>query len=208
MTTYKEVTTSLREFYARNAAKRDTFSKEAWKVEERRGFLERLRLQQAERLLEIGAGTGQDSVFFKENGLSVIATDLTPEMVAWCRQKGLDAHVRDFLDLGFPPASFDAVYALNCLLHVPNADIPVALRSVYEVLRPGGLFFLSTYAIDGEHEGIWEQDNHETKRFFSFRSDDRMRGFVQDAGFEVVDLHRRELDRGFRTQTFTLLRPA
>jgi SAM-dependent methyltransferase len=33
------------------------------------------------RLLELGAGTGQDSLFFQENGLAVVATDLSPRMV-------------------------------------------------------------------------------------------------------------------------------
>lgn len=60
--------------------------------------------------------------------LQVVATDLSPAMVGFCRQKGLDAHVMDFLHLDFPAGSFDAVYALNCLLHVPNADLPECWR--------------------------------------------------------------------------------
>jgi hypothetical protein len=41
-------------------------------------------------------------------------------MVARCRDKGLDAQVMDFSQLNFPAQSFDAVHAMNCLLHVPN----------------------------------------------------------------------------------------
>ncbi|MGN9787218.1 hypothetical protein ACTMTF_37750 [Nonomuraea sp. ZG12] len=33
-------------------------------------------------------------------------------MVALCWEKGLEAHVMDFLHLDFPPGSFDAVHVL------------------------------------------------------------------------------------------------
>jgi transglutaminase-like putative cysteine protease len=62
----------------------------------------------------------------------VLCTDLSPAMVELCKAKGLDARVADFLSLGVPPASCDAVYALNCLLLVPTPDMPRVLtrRSV------------------------------------------------------------------------------
>jgi ubiquinone/menaquinone biosynthesis C-methylase UbiE len=62
-------------------------------------------------LLEVGAGTGQDSIFFQVNGLAVAATDLSPGMVESCRRKGLEAYVMDLKDLSFPAESFDAAYA-------------------------------------------------------------------------------------------------
>jgi SAM-dependent methyltransferase len=65
-------------------------------------------------------------------------------MVELCRAKGLDAQVADFLGLGVPPASFDAVYALNCLLHVPTPDLARVLEAIGEVLVPGGLFYAGT----------------------------------------------------------------
>ena len=88
-----------------------------------------------------------------------------------CRQKGLKAFERDFLHLGFPPASFDAVYAINCLLHVPKRELPAVLAAIRLVLKPGGLFFLGLWGgVDSEH--IWEGDTYEPKRFFSLYTDD------------------------------------
>lgn len=46
------------------------------------GFLRRLQQANCTRLLEIGAGTGQDSVFFASHGLDVVATDMSAAMVA------------------------------------------------------------------------------------------------------------------------------
>lgn len=207
MTSYDEVTAELRTIYAANAAKRDAFEKEPWKIEVRQIFLNRLKNDGARRLLEVGAGTGQDSVFFMDHGVDVVATDLTPEMVERCRAKGLEAYVRDFLHLGFEDDSFDAVWAMNCLLHVPNADLPDVLAAIHDILRPGGLFFFNVYGIEGEHEGIWQGDRHEPKRFFSFRLPERISAFAEDAGFLIVEFESRELDRGFSTQSLTLQRP-
>jgi hypothetical protein len=161
---YRDVVDDLRLAYDGSAAERDGREKAPWKVAERSRFLELLRGDRCERLLEIGAGAGQDSAFFSENGLAVIATDLSPQMVARCRAKGLDARVMDFLNLDFPAGSFDAVYALNCLLHVPNASLPEVLEIIRALLRPGGWFFLGLYGGDGE-EGTATQDFHDPPRF-------------------------------------------
>lgn len=184
---YLKVVEDLRAAYNSSASKRDEMPKSQWKVSERAGFLERLHREGKTRLLEIGAGTGNDALFFQEEGLHVVASDLSPEMVQRCRAKGLEAHTMDFLDLDFPPASFDAVYALNCLLHVPNADLPAVLSLVRALLVPGGLFFIGAYGGESS-EGIAPDDWHNPPRFFSLRSDEQIQAFVAEH-FEVIDFH-------------------
>src|SRR2546423_6894663 len=114
---YDQNLPSLRKAYKGRVAEREKGEVDPWKRLERQHFLDALQIrnQRAERLrlLEVGAGTGKDSLFFQENGLDVVCTDLTPEMVDVCRSKGLNAQVMDFLHLDFPKASFDAIYALN-----------------------------------------------------------------------------------------------
>jgi SAM-dependent methyltransferase len=201
---YGDVIGSLRAAYDGGAARRDRMEKTPWKLAERSAFLQRLREQRCTRLLEIGAGTGQDSVFFQDHGLEVVATDLSSTMVAYCREKGIDARVIDFLHLNFPPASFDAVYALNCLLHVPNADLPVVLQAIREVLRPGGLIFLGVYGGQGD-EGIAKDDIHDPPRFFSWRTDEQIQQFARQS-FDIVDFHVVERDE-IRFQSLTMSRP-
>ncbi|PZG12597.1 class I SAM-dependent methyltransferase [Nonomuraea aridisoli] len=186
---YHEVVDALRSSYDGRAAQRDARGKAPWKLAERAAFLERVRANGGGRLLEVGAGTGQDSVYFQENGLDVVAADLSPAMVARCREKGVEAHVMDFLGLDFPPGAFDAVYALNCLLHVPNSDLPAVLDRIASVLRPGGLFFLGVYGGGTlTEEGVYEDDEHDPPRFFSFRSDGQLQDFARGS-FEIVDFH-------------------
>ncbi|MEV4575007.1 class I SAM-dependent methyltransferase [Nonomuraea jabiensis] len=202
---YDDVIGPLRTAYDDGAQRRDAMNKAQWKLAEREAFLGRLQDGRCRRLLEIGAGTGQDSVYFQENGLEVVAVDLSPAMVALCREKGVEAHVMDFLSLDFAPGSFDAVYAMNCLLHVPNSDLPAVMEAIHTLMRPGGLFFLGVYgggSLTGE--GPFEEDDHRPPRFFSFRSDEQLQEYARKA-FEVVDFHTVEADE-LRFQSLTLRR--
>jgi SAM-dependent methyltransferase len=205
--TYDEIRRSLLASYGpAGASTRESLEKPAWKVTEIDEFLRRLQAEGCRSLLEIGAGTGQDSAYFAAAGLDVTATDMSPDMVSYCRAKGLDARVIDFSrpDAGLGPV--DALYAMNCLLHVPNAELPAVLGSLRRLLRPGGLFFLGVYGGSGE-EGPLADDRHIPKRFFSWRTDEQILEFAR-AAFEVVDFHVVPLQAdGFRFQSLTLRRP-
>ena len=174
---YDALLPELRVFYEHNAATRDGSPKQAWKVVERQRFLTVLQQDGKQRLLEIGAGTGHDSAFFRDEGLDVVCTDLSPAMVERCRAKGLTAYVMDFLHFDFPPQSFDAVYALNCLLHVPKTDLPAVLNRIAILLRPNGLFFYGVYG-GQEWEGLVDADRSPGRRFFSYFADDRLPAVV------------------------------
>lgn len=201
-----EVLGPLREAYDARAAERDGLIKEPWKLVERQAF--RDRLAPGARLLEIGAGTGQDSAYFQQEGCVVVATDLSPVMVEHCRAKGIEAHVMNFLQLSFPPGSFDAVFAMNCLLHVPNHDLPAVLAAIRAILRPGGIFFLGVYGGNEEEpaEGPTDGDEYVPPRFFSWRTDEQLLGFAT-AWFDVVDFYTVDTGRGHRFQSLTLRRP-
>jgi SAM-dependent methyltransferase len=201
---YTDLLDALRRSYDANAADRDAMIKQDWKLAERDAYLDRLNAVEAQSLLEIGAGPGVDAAFFRDSGLAVTAVDLSPEMVALCEAKGITAYARDFLDLGFGASTFDAAYGLNCLLHVPNDDLESVLRAVREVLRPGGLFFVGVYG--GESgEGIAADDDHDPKRFFSFRTDEQILAYAGKV-FEIIDFHTVD-DGDLHFQALTLAKP-
>jgi SAM-dependent methyltransferase len=174
---YNQIIASLRDSYNRNAAERENYPMVGWKIEERGNFLSLLQQEGRQRLLEIGAGPGRDSKFFQDNGLEVICTDLSPEMVTICQSKGLTAYAMDFLNLDFPDTSFDAVYALNCLLHVPKADLRKVLGTIQRLLKPSGLFYFGVYG-GHDYEGVWPKDDYTPKRFFSFYLDDQIKSIA------------------------------
>ena len=161
----------LRETYDAHAEERDQMGEASWRWPLCEQLISLLKAESKTRLLEIGAGAGYTSEYFADRGLDVVATDLSPAQVERCRAKGLTAYHRDFYDLGFRMESFDAVWAMNCLLHVPSRDLEDVLAGIREVLVDGGVFCMGTWGGIAE-EGIYEDDFYQPSRFFALRTDD------------------------------------
>lgn len=107
----------------------------------RKRSIELLELKTGERVLLVGAGTGEDLQFIPED-VEIAAVDITPAMVEQIRRKArslnrpIEAAVMDGQALELPSESFDAV-----VLHLILAVIldPIAcIRESARVLKPGG----------------------------------------------------------------------
>lgn len=176
--------------YDASAATRDERGEPDWRDDHRRALAATLTNEGRTRILEIGAGPGHSSVYFAAQGFAVVATDLSPGNVDRCLAKGLDAHVADFTDLDFPDGSFDAIWAMSCLMHATEPDFAVAIEEMARVLTPGGIVIAGMWGGDGTAE-VLEDDVIEPPRFFAWRTDDHVRAsfstrFVIEA-FEVID---------------------
>ncbi|MDR9855793.1 8-oxo-dGTP diphosphatase MutT [Paenibacillus sp. VCA1] len=188
------IKSTLKQAYDNHADLRNAAELEGWKAEERDNVLNAFQSNDVHSVLEIGAGPGRDSLFFKKHGFDVTAVDLSEEMVRLCRQKGLSARVMDFYHLEFADRSFDAVYAMNCLLHVPKAQLPGVLTEIKRVLKPGGLFYLGLYG-GMSTDGIWEQDTYEPKRYFAMYPDEEIQRIIQ-IYFQMENFHTRDMGEG------------
>lgn len=160
-------TDTLVEVYEKYAHERASHSPDEFKVEERSEFLKFLKSEGRETLLEIGCGPGQDAQFFQAQGFKVLAVDNTPMMVQLTAEKGIPAQVLDCYDLDEITERFDAIYTMNCLLHIPKQDFDQVLRLISDRLNESGLMYLGIWG-NQNFEGIWEEDKYEPKRFFSF----------------------------------------
>ena len=91
--------------------------------------------------------------------------------------EGIEAYVASALDLPFADDSFAAGWTMSTLLHVPEVDIEHALAEITRVLQPGAPLAIG---VRGGHdrEGRREEDDIVPPRFFSPRSDDRLREIV------------------------------
>ena len=162
-----QFTDTLVKVYEKYAYERASHAPAEFKVQERSEFLKFLKAEGRETLLEIGCGSGQDAQFFQARGFRVFAVDNTPSMVRLTAEKGITAQVLDCYDLDQINKHFDAVYTMNCLLHIPKQDINQILRLISRRLNDSGLMYLGIWG-DEDFEGIWEHDRYEPKRFFSF----------------------------------------
>ena len=173
----------LTETYDAHAQRREDRGEPAWRDAAKADLVR--RLGPGARLLELGAGVGYTSRWFADRGLDVLATDLSPVHVEYCRAKGLEAQVADMLDLDFAEGSFDAVWAASCLMHVPSDRLSDLLASIARILTPDGLFWTGTWGAETGSEGIWEDDELRPKRFYAIRTDDELLAALR-AHFEVL----------------------
>ncbi len=173
----------LRRAYDSRAEVRNSKTIADWRAGPRDDFAALLKREGKRTILELGSGPGHDGRYFQELGFEILCTDLSPEHVRLCQEKGLEARVMDNTQMDLPPVSYDAVYAMNSLLHLPKKDLPTVLDNIKRVLKPGGLFFLGVYGgIDSE--GYHDDDVYEPKRFFALYSDDNLKQIL-DAVFQL-----------------------
>ena len=187
-------TDALVKTYEKYAHERASYSPDGFIVQERSEFLRFLKAEERETLLEIGCGPGQDAQFFQSQGLRVLAVDNTPMMVKLTAEKGIAAQALDCYDLDEINQSFDAVYTMNCLLHIPKRDFDQILLLISRRLNDSGLMYLGIWE-DQNFEGIWEQDRYEPKRFFSFWKTGALLEVLQRS-FKLEYYRRLESHRG------------
>ena len=97
------------------------------------------------RILDVGSGLGESSVYFAMKGAFVAAMDISPGMVDFCRRLGEVHGVADRIQpllgeaesIELPENYYDVVYAANLIHHLTNVD--AFLDVVRRCLKPGGL---------------------------------------------------------------------
>jgi SAM-dependent methyltransferase len=97
------------------------------------------------KLLDIGAGLGESSVYFALQGASVTTVDISPQMVETALNLGrkfgvkLEGIISSAESLNLPPESYDIVYVANTIHHVH--DRAALFQQISRTLKPGGMFF-------------------------------------------------------------------
>jgi len=98
------------------------------------------------RGLDVGCGQGWYVARMREIGFDVHGIDQSPAQIAIARRHVDDPSViaeGSVLAIAEPDASFDFVYTINVLHHLPSAvEQRAAFAELLRVVRPGGLLFV------------------------------------------------------------------
>jgi ubiquinone/menaquinone biosynthesis C-methylase UbiE len=105
-------------------------------------IVEALGIRSGERVLDIGAGSGNASLPAARTGAQVVATDLTPELLEIGRlraqQEGLTLEwaQADAEHLPYPDADFDVATSVVGIMFAPHHQ--ASADELVRVVRPGG----------------------------------------------------------------------
>jgi len=153
------------------------------RVARRAAYLERLRGEGRRTVLEIGCGPGRDGEAIAREGFDYTGVDLSPASVEACRALGLRAKVASVLELPFADSTFEAGWTMSTLLHVADEDLDHALGEIVRVMRPGTPIAIGVWGDIAASEHVWEDGTgFGPGRFFSVRTDDELRAFLDRHG--------------------------
>jgi SAM-dependent methyltransferase len=116
-------------------------------------FVDFAGVTSADRVLDVGCGTGSLSFCLAQNPkiVSVRGLDFCPAYIDHAKRQNRDARldfqVGDACALPFPDASFDHALSMLVLQFIPHADL--AVREMRRVTRPGGTIAAATWDARG-----------------------------------------------------------
>lgn len=117
-------------------------------------------LPEGGRILDLGCGSGRDSLAFVNSGFVVAAIDGSEAMAkAASGLTGLPvAHA--LFDEHEPAGEYDGIWACSSLLHVPLSDLAPIIGKYTGHLKLGGVFYMSFRFGDfeGMRNGRWFTD--------------------------------------------------
>ena len=143
------------------------------------------KLAPGAKVLDVGCGSGRDTLTLKSLGYEVTAFDASEELVKLASQKINHPIIHMKIEDMNWKEEFDGVWAMASLLHLKKDEMPFNLKKIMDSLKPDGTFFLSLKA--GEGEGVDSMG-----RFFSYYSTEEVTKLFKDIGYENVEFFSNE----------------
>lgn len=160
---------------------------------------DRLRKQKKIRLLDVGCGNGRLADFLKNQPIKYTGVDNNRKLLEIAKKKYPKAMFRyaDALKLPFPPRSFDSVWCIAVLHHIPPELHLRALKEICRMLKKNGTLMLTVWhlwqpkykkyinAKTGRALIPWGVDKKIHRFYYAFRPA-QLRQLLKTAGFSTL----------------------
>jgi 2-polyprenyl-3-methyl-5-hydroxy-6-metoxy-1,4-benzoquinol methylase len=114
------------------------------------------------RLLELGCGAGNLSIYFAQAGYKVTGIDIAPTAISWAIENATKANVEvtfiqgDVLELAeIPSKSFDTVLDGRCFHCIIGNDRARFLRTAHRILNHNGILAINTMCNEIPMTAYW-----------------------------------------------------
>jgi SAM-dependent methyltransferase len=141
---------------------------------------------------DLGCGPGHVARYLHDKNVDAFGLDLSPAMVMAARHLNpmLNYLQGDMSALDAEDESWAGIVAFYSLIHIPRDRMLTVLTELKRVLQPKGYLLISFHIGDEDlHlDELWDQPVNMDFFFFSL---DEMRGYLEQAGFEIEGAHLR-----------------
>jgi cyclopropane fatty-acyl-phospholipid synthase-like methyltransferase len=134
------------------------------------------------KVLEIGAGGGDEALALQNAGYDIIATDYVDKFVELLQEKGLPAILLDAKE-GRLPANIDAIYANAVFVHFSPKELSLFLERAKRSLVNEKVLFMSVIKGEG-HERAARARGFE--RDFHYYSLESLKQIAQQQGYNFL----------------------
>lgn len=176
----------------------DRFRKSSEFLETKNILSQFFKLDSSITLLDIGSGNGISCVSFALEGLNVTAVEPDPSNTIGAgairrlkdiyKLKELTIHQAFAEELKFADASFDIVYARQCLHHA--YDLTRFVNECSRVLKPGGILFtVRDHVVFNEEDKKWFLNSHPLQKFYGGEnafSPDEYKNAIRNSGLLLI----------------------
>jgi len=142
---------------------------------------------------DFGCGPGQTTKYIQNLGVKISGLDLSDQILEQAKTIHPEIHFRkgNILDLEFGNDSIAGVVAFYAIVHFKEKQVGIALREIFRVLQPGGIF-LFTYHIGEETIHLDEFLGKKVDIDFMFFSTDFILSCLKDSGFNKIEIIERD----------------
>lgn len=109
-------------------------------------------LPEGARILDVGCGSGRDTLAFKNKGYQVDAIDYSEELVKKAsRLTGIPIKLKSFYEVDDYEA-YDGIWACASLLHCERTRLKEVIGKLVSALKPNGVLYMSFKYGNGDRE--------------------------------------------------------
>ena len=109
-------------------------------------------LPEGARILDVGCGSGRDTLAFKNKGYQVDAIDYSEELVKKAtRLTGIPIKLKSFYEVD-DYETYDGIWACASLLHCERTRLKEVIGKLLSALKPNGVLYMSFKYGDSDRE--------------------------------------------------------
>lgn len=162
-------------------------------------LVKHMNFKKEQKLLDLGCGNGRLLSFFKDKPTDYTGLDNNKKLLSFAKKSHPKAKFKygDILHLPFPASSFDTVWCIAVLHHIPTEKLQLkACKEMLRVLKSKGKLMLTVWNLwQPKYKKYIDKKTHDclipwgtekkVKRYYHAFTSPELKRLLKESGFEL-----------------------